>query len=87
MTSIKRSVSPLDWSEGLLDRNFFMLQVSLDRCAQCGDCIREGAVMVSGKSYHPHCFTCSECGVVIDQKFYTTEDKKFLCEHDYKVST
>ena len=42
--------------------------------------------MVSGMSYHPHCFTCRECGLVIDKKFYTTEDKKFLCEHDYKVS-
>jgi len=61
-------------------------EVALDRCTQCGDSIREGAVMVSGMSYHPHCFTCRECGLVIDKKFYTTEDKKFLCEHDYKQS-
>eukprot|EP00092_Neocalanus_flemingeri_P089525 GFUD01113283.1.p1 GENE.GFUD01113283.1~~GFUD01113283.1.p1 ORF type:complete len:301 (+),score=100.14 GFUD01113283.1:195-1097(+) len=59
-------------------------EVSLDRCTECGDCIREGAVVVEGVSFHPHCFTCSGCGTVIGGKFYTTEGNKFLCEHDYQ---
>merc|ERR1711892_389916 len=61
-------------------------EVSLPVCGECGDCIREGSVLVSGASYHPHCFTCSHCGQVIMNKFYTTEEDKFLCQLDYQAT-
>jgi len=60
--------------------------VSLSVCGECGDYIKEGSVMVNGASYHPTCFICSECGQVIDNKFYTTEDNKFICQLDYQQS-
>jgi len=61
-------------------------EVSLPVCGECGDCIREGSVLVSGASFHPHCFTCSHCGQVIMNKFYTTEENKFLCQLDYQAT-
>ena len=35
--------------------------------------------------YHPECFTCDKCNTVIQGKFFTTDDNKFLCEEDFLV--
>jgi len=59
-------------------------EVPLPKCVVCGDSISTTTVTVSGTTYHPHCFTCVQCGVAIHGKFYTTQGDKFLCELDYK---
>lgn len=61
-------------------------EVGLDRCSVCEDYLRSGSVMVGGASYHSHCFTCSACGVPIMDKFYTTDEGRWLCEEDYRLT-
>ena len=41
---------------------------------------------MGGSSYHAHCFACSECDQPILDKFFTTEDGRWLCEEDYRMT-
>jgi len=59
-------------------------ELCLDQCPVCGDYVREGCVVVGGVSYHPHCFTCSQCQLPIRDKFYTTDQGRWLCEEHYR---
>lgn len=61
-------------------------EVGLDLCSVCGDYLRTGSVLVGGSSYHAHCFACSECDQPILDKFFTTEDGRWLCEEDYRMT-
>eukprot|EP00092_Neocalanus_flemingeri_P002497 GFUD01002673.1.p1 GENE.GFUD01002673.1~~GFUD01002673.1.p1 ORF type:complete len:325 (-),score=77.97 GFUD01002673.1:11-985(-) len=61
-------------------------EVGLDRCSVCSDYLRSGAVLVAGSSYHSHCFACSSCGLPILDKFYTTDEGRWLCEEDYRLT-
>lgn len=61
-------------------------EVGLDRCSVCSDYMRSGSVLVGGSSYHAQCFACSACGLPIMDKFYTTDEGKWLCEEDYRLT-
>ena len=43
-------------------------------------------MVVAGLSYHPQCFACSECELPIMDKFYTTDEGRWLCEDDYRMT-
>jgi len=55
-------------------------------CHSCQLPLLSGSFTVNGLKFHPDCFTCSVCGNVIMGKFITTEDGKYICEHDFKQS-
>jgi len=59
-------------------------EICLDPCDLCGDLLREGSVVVAGKSYHHQCFCCSVCQLPIEGKFYTTDEGLWLCDSDYR---
>jgi len=39
-------------------------------CCRCNEEIWPRAINSLGKSYHPHHFTCTECGLVVDPKLF-----------------
>lgn len=61
-------------------------EIGLDRCSVCSDYLRSGCVLVGGSSYHPQCFACSECDLPILDKFYTTDEGRWLCEEHYRLT-
>jgi len=61
-------------------------EISLDQCSVCGDYVRSGSVVVAGLTYHPECFACSECKLPIMDKFYTTDQGRWLCEEHYRLT-
>ena len=61
-------------------------KISLDQCSVCGDYVRSGSVVVAGLTYHPECFACSECKLPIMDKFYTTDQGRWLCEEHYRLT-
>merc|ERR1719350_2405560 len=61
-------------------------EIGLDRCSVCSDYMRSGCVLVGGLSYHPDCFACSECSLPILDKFFTTDEGRWLCEEHYRLT-
>jgi len=72
----------------VIDEKYFCQlhkQVALGKCHLCGDFLDGNSVVVSGKSYHPTCFVCSECQAPLIGKFYTTDDQRWLCDNDWRL--
>jgi len=56
----------------------------LNRCQVCDDYITEGSVDAEGFSFHPACFTCKQCGLILTGEFYVGPAGNFICPEDYK---
>ena len=41
-------------------------QASREKCARCSDPILETTLKALDRSYHPNCFTCSQCSLSLD---------------------
>lgn len=56
----------------------------LERCQSCHEYIESNAIRVKGtdNAYHPDCFVCTKCGIVLHGKFFTVENET-LCEEDF----
>ena len=63
-----------------------MFQECLNRCQVCDDYITEGSVDAEGLSFHPSCFTCKQCGLILTGEFYVGPSGDFICPEDYKVN-
>jgi len=59
----------------------------LERCKMCNEYIEEKAIRTKGTEdvYHPDCFVCNKCGVVLHGPFFTV-DNQTLCEDDFVKS-
>ncbi|XP_041362630.1 PDZ and LIM domain protein 7-like isoform X2 [Gigantopelta aegis] len=53
------------------------------RCFKCGEAIIGECVNALSNSYHPQCFTCSQCRNPIGGNQFHIEDGKPYCEHDW----
>jgi len=45
------------------------------RCEGCGEFISGQASTAMGKTWHPHCFRCGECGLSIEEKSFVVKDE------------
>ncbi|KAI8039587.1 paxillin homolog 1 [Drosophila gunungcola] len=52
-------------------------------CCRCNEQIRHRAVCSLGKAYHPHHFTCTECGLVVDPRLFFAVDDDVVCGECY----
>lgn len=59
---------------------------TLEDCAYCNQKITERILKAGGKSYHPHCFTCSNCSKTLDGIPFTLDgSNKVHCVECYQV--
>jgi len=52
-------------------------------CCRCNEEIWPRAINSLGKSYHPHHFTCTECGLVVDPKLFFAVADEVVCSECY----
>jgi len=53
---------------------------SREKCARCSDPILETTLKALDRSYHPNCFTCSQCPLSLDGiQFFISNDNKAIC--------
>ncbi len=65
----------------------FVLQASRDKCGRCSQPILQTILKALDDSFHPSCFTCSQCPLCLDGiQFYLSQDKKPLCQVCYARS-
>lgn len=57
--------------------------MSASICCRCNEKIWPRAVCSLGKTYHPHHFTCKECGLVVDPKLFFAVDDDVVCSECY----
>lgn len=57
---------------------------TLDKCAVCEKTITEKLLRATGKSFHPKCFTCCTCRIILDGKpFIVDTEQNIYCVDDY----
>ncbi|CAG7817040.1 unnamed protein product [Allacma fusca] len=58
-------------------------QLFLPPCAACGLHIPDKYINAMGKVWHPECFVCTKCGVMLPEKDFKEKSGKPYCEKDY----
>ncbi|OXA50003.1 Paxillin [Folsomia candida] len=53
------------------------------KCAGCGGPIKDKYVFAMGKYFHPHHFTCSECGKQLKENEFMEKDGRIYCMDDF----
>ena len=56
-------------------------------CAVCNNPITVELVEALGKSYHPECLSCSQCGKSLAGARFVVLEGKVICEADYQAKT
>lgn len=59
-------------------------QECLNKCKVCDDFIAEGSVHAEGSFFHPSCFKCDSCTVILTGEFYVGPKGEYICPADYK---
>ena len=58
---------------------------SLGDCVQCKKEITDNSTLVGDKIYHKQCFTCDECGEVLENQYFTINGNSY-CHRDKDVA-
>ena len=66
--------------------NKSLIQECLNKCQVCNDYIAEGSVRAEGSFFHPSCFKCDKCGIILLGEFFVGPKGEFICPQDYKVN-
>jgi len=61
------------------------------KCHDCGKGVGQvltgEAVIALGREYHPHCFYCKDCNLLLDERTYYEVDNEPYCQEHYHNKT
>ncbi|KAI7685937.1 Paxillin [Sarcoptes scabiei] len=83
--SCGRILSPDDFEqhEGKPYCKYHFGEMFLPKCFACKKPIKDKVVSALGKTWHPECFACVQCGVPLDLNAFREKDGLPYCEADY----